>query len=69
MDQWHPALIFNVLMIFALISAFHELKSRTGTVGFFACKINAMLVERNTSAQLRRRYSVLGLVLGVCSSL
>ena len=45
-DQWQLVLIFNVLVIFALISAFHELKSRTGTVGFFVGKINAMLVER-----------------------
>ena len=43
-SEWF--LLLNVLMKFALILAFHELKSRTGTVGFFAWKINAMLVQR-----------------------
>ena len=66
MSELEWFLLLSVLMISALISAFHELKSRTGTVGFFVGKINAMLVEReNTSAQLRRRCSVLGLVLVV----
>ena len=43
-SEWF--LLLNVLMKFALILAFHELKSRTGTVGFFVGKINAMLVQR-----------------------
>ena len=46
MSELEWFLLLSVLMIFALISAFHELKSRTGTVGFFTSKINAMLVER-----------------------
>ena len=67
-SEWF--LLLNVLMMFALILAFHELKSRTGTVGFFAWKINAMLVQREHKCAASEAVwcGVLGLVLGECSS-